>query len=116
METAYFRFSQTHEKASLYSTLSISLFFSTIIFSLALWLSGGFIANVTDLNQHPEYVYWMIGIIAVDNLSTLPFARLRQENRPKKYAFARVAGIVANLSIVILFKKVKKIEMVYPKK
>ena len=103
METAYFRFSQTHEKASLYSTLSISLFFSTIIFSLALWLSGGFIANVTDLNQHPEYVYWMIGIIAVDNLSTLPFARLRQENRPKKYAFARVAGIVANLSIVILF-------------
>jgi O-antigen/teichoic acid export membrane protein len=45
----------------------------------------------------------MMAIIAVDNLNTLPFARLRQENRPKRYAAARIAGIVVNLSIVILF-------------
>lgn len=45
----------------------------------------------------------MMAIIAVDNLNTLPFARLRQENRPKKYALARIAGIVVNISIVILF-------------
>ncbi len=103
METAYFRFSQTHDRQDLYSTLSISLLISTVFFSCLLWISGGFIADVADLNQHPEYVYWMIGIISIDNLSTLPFARLRQENRPKKYAFARLAGIAANLGIVILF-------------
>ena len=45
----------------------------------------------------------MIAIIAVDNLNTLPFAKLRQENRPKRYAFARVAGIVINISVIIFF-------------
>lgn len=103
METAYFRFSQTHDREKLYSTLSISLFFSTIIFSLALLFFKDSIGAAADLQGHPEYLLWMIAIIAVDNLNTLPFAKLRQENRPKRYAFARVAGIVINLSVVIFF-------------
>ncbi|MEO5892934.1 MAG: polysaccharide biosynthesis C-terminal domain-containing protein [Ferruginibacter sp.] len=103
METAYFRFSQTHDKQKLYSTLSISLFLSSIVFTLVLWFCKGSIINAADLNGHPEYVFWMIAIIAVDNLNTLPFAKLRQENRPKRYAFARIAGIVINLAVVIFF-------------
>jgi O-antigen/teichoic acid export membrane protein len=103
METAYFRFSQTHDKQKLYSTLSISLFFSSILFTIILFLFKGTIINLADLSGHPEYVWWMIAIIAVDNLNTLPFAKLRQENRPKRYAFARIAGIVINLSVVIFF-------------
>ena len=103
METAYFRFSQTHDKNKLYSTLSISLAFSTIIFSLALFFFKDSIAAAADLNNHPEYLLWMIAIIAVDNLNTLPFAKLRQENRPKRYAFARISGIIINLGVVIFF-------------
>jgi O-antigen/teichoic acid export membrane protein len=61
------------------------------------------LVNVADLDQHPNYILWMIAIIAVDNLNTLPFAKLRQENRPKRYAFARVAGIVINVCVVIFF-------------
>ncbi|MEO6538142.1 MAG: polysaccharide biosynthesis C-terminal domain-containing protein [Ferruginibacter sp.] len=103
METAYFRFSQTHDKNKLYSTLSISLFFSTLFFTAILLLCKNSIAGIADLNDHPHYLLWMIAIIAVDNLNTLPFAKLRQENRPKRYAFARIAGIVINLSVVIFF-------------
>ncbi|MBS1762011.1 MAG: polysaccharide biosynthesis C-terminal domain-containing protein, partial [Bacteroidetes bacterium] len=61
------------------------------------------IVAAADLQGHPNYVLWMIAIIAVDNFNTLPFAKLRLENRPKKYAFARVAGILLNVSFVILF-------------
>jgi O-antigen/teichoic acid export membrane protein len=103
METAYFRFSQTHDKQKLYSTLSISLFFSSILFTVLLLLFRGTITGAADLTSHPDYVLWMIAIIAVDNLNTLPFAKLRQEDRPKRYAFARIAGIVINLSVVIFF-------------
>ena len=103
METAYFRFSQTHDRQKLYNTLSVSLFFSTILFSLVLWLCKDSLIHAADLEKHPEYILWMISIIAVDNLNTLPFAKLRQENRPKMYAFARIAGIIINLSVVILF-------------
>jgi len=103
LETAYFRFSQTHDKQKLYNTLSLSLLFSSIFFTIALLLSRGAIASAADLNNHPDYVLWMIAIIAVDNLNTLPFAKLRQENRPRRYAFARVAGIVLNVLVVIFF-------------
>ncbi len=103
METAYFRFSQTHDREKLYSTLSISLFCSSILFSGVLLLSQNWLASVTDLTNHSQYLLWMIAIIAVDNLNTLPFARLRQENRPKRYAAARVGGIVINLVVVIFF-------------
>jgi O-antigen/teichoic acid export membrane protein len=103
LETAYFRFSQTHDKQKLYNTLSLSLLFSSILFTLLLLLCKNSLINVADLNQHPNYILWMIAIIAVDNLNTLPFAKLRQENRPKRYAFARIAGIVINVSVVILF-------------
>jgi O-antigen/teichoic acid export membrane protein len=103
LETAYFRFSQTHDKQKLYSTLSLSLFFSSIFFTILLLLGRGWITNAADLENHPQFLLWMIAIIAVDNLNTLPFAKLRQENRPKRYAFARVAGIVINIFVVILF-------------
>ncbi len=103
METAYFRFSQTHDREKLYSTLSLSLLGSTIFFTILLLLSQNWLVSAADLDKHPDYILWMIGIIAIDNLNTLPFAKLRQENRPKRYAAARVGGIVINLSIVIFF-------------
>lgn len=103
LETAYFRFSQTHDKQKLYNTLSLSLLYSSILFTAILLLCKNSLINIADLNNHPEYVLWMAAIIAVDNLNTLPFAKLRQENRPKRYAFARIAGIMVNIFVVILF-------------
>ncbi|ULQ54995.1 polysaccharide biosynthesis C-terminal domain-containing protein [Flavihumibacter rivuli] len=103
METAYFKYSQEKEKQTLYNTLSVSLLVSTIVFSLLLLLGRDVIAKAADLTEHPEYILWMTAIIFFDTLATLPFARLRQENRPRRYAFVRVAGIVVNLLVVFTF-------------
>jgi len=103
LETAYFRFSQTEEKQRLYNTLSISIFFTTVFFTALLFYFKTDISNVAGLDKHPQYVMWMCWIIFFDTLATLPFARLRQEDRPRKYAFVRVAGIVMNIVVVVLF-------------
>lgn len=103
LETAYFRFSQTHDKQKLYNTLSLSLLYSSIFFSAILLLCKDSLVTGADLQNHPDYIVWMVAIIAVDNLNTLPFAKLRQESRPKRYAFARIAGIVVNVLVVIFF-------------
>src|SRR4030095_15783059 len=102
METAYFRFSQSEDKKKLYSTLSLSLFITTILFTGILFLFRAPIADAAGLEKHPQYVTWMCGIIFFYTLATLPFANLRQEGRPRKYAFVRVAGIVVNILVVIL--------------
>ncbi len=103
IETAYFRFSVDKDKEKLYSTLSLSLIGSTLLFTTLLLVFQHSVAGAASLDKHPEYVLWMAGIIFFDTLATLPFARLRQENRPKRYAFVRLAGIVVNIIMVVLF-------------
>ena len=103
LETAYFRFSQDHDNKKLYNTLSVSLLGSTIFFTALLFVFKGSIAGAANLDKHPEYISWMAGIIFFDALCTLAFARLRQENRPKRYAFARIAGVIMNIAVVVIF-------------
>ncbi|MES1217333.1 MAG: polysaccharide biosynthesis C-terminal domain-containing protein [Bacteroidota bacterium] len=104
LETAYFRFSQSEDRNRLYNTLSVSIFFTTILFSLCLWFFRGDISGAAGLDeQHAKYITWICWIIFFDTLATLPFARLRQENRPRKYAFVRVAGIVVTILVIIIF-------------
>lgn len=103
LETAFFRFSQESDSKKLYNTLSVSLIGSTILFTALLFLFKGTIAEWASLEKHPEYITWMAGIIFFDTISTLAFARLRQENRPRRYAFARLASVLVNILIVVLF-------------
>jgi O-antigen/teichoic acid export membrane protein len=103
LETAYFRFSQDQDQKKLYNTLSVSLLGSTVLFTTVLLYFKQTIATWANLDAHPEYIDWMAGIIFFDSLCTLAFARLRQENRPKRYAFARIAGVVMNIAVVVLF-------------
>lgn len=102
LETAYFRFSQDEDRKKLYNTLSVSLVFSTILFTALLFLFIDPITRWASLENHPEYIYWMAGIIFFDTISTLAFARLRQENRPKRYAFAKMASVLMNILVVVL--------------
>ncbi len=103
LETAYFRFAQQTDPKKLYNTLSTSLFASTFLLSIALWLFTDPLAAVLGMSAHPEYIHWMILILALDTISALAFARLRLENRPRRYAFARLSGIVVNVVVVIAF-------------
>lgn len=103
LETAYFRFSSEIDRPRLYNTLSISLILSSIFLTAMVLLFKNSIANWANLDEHPEYITWMAAILFFDAISTLAFARLRQENRPKRYAFATLAGVLVNLAVVIIF-------------
>jgi O-antigen/teichoic acid export membrane protein len=103
LETAYFRFSQDTDQKKLYDTLSVSLIGSTILFTALLFLFKDTISAWAGLEDHPEFTGLMAGIIFFDAISTLAFARLRQENRPKRYAFARISGVMVNVVTVVLF-------------
>jgi O-antigen/teichoic acid export membrane protein len=103
LETAYFRFSQDTDQQRLYNTLSVSLLGSSIFFTALLFVFKDQIAGAANLDKHPEYITWMAVIIFFDSISTLAFAKLRQENRPRRYAFARLSGVLLNVIVVILF-------------
>lgn len=103
VETSYFRFVQDKDKHKLYNTLSTSILVTTILFSGILLLFTKQLADATYMQAHPEYFVWLTGIIFLDTLATLPFAKLRQEGRPRKYAFVRVMGIIVNVLVVVYY-------------
>lgn len=104
METAFFRFSTTEDNKKLYNTQVSSMLLTTLFFTVLLLIFRAPLASFAELGSHTEYIGWCAAIIALDAMSALPYARLRKENRPRKYAFTKVAGIVVYVvSIVFLF-------------
>jgi O-antigen/teichoic acid export membrane protein len=106
-ETAYFRFMQRHEyKIDVFNTLSTSLSISTLlIVGLTIFFRAS-IARFIGLPEHPDYITLCAAIIGFDALSALPFAKLRHDNRPKKFAFIRVGSILLNMATVYFFLSV----------
>jgi len=104
IETAYFRFSIKEEfKKDIYSTSSISIFISTILLTAVLLLSHTSVAHWLRIDEHPEFITYSALIIAFDTLATLPFARLRQEGRPQKFAFIRITSILITVGLTYFF-------------
>ncbi|MCU0396189.1 MAG: oligosaccharide flippase family protein, partial [Chitinophagaceae bacterium] len=106
LETAYFRYASRADEKQLFNTLSISLLVSSLLFSAALLLFTEPLARFTSLQDKPEYFRWMVYILFFDTLSVIPFARLRQQERPRKYAFVKVANMVLTVLFSIYFLRI----------
>lgn len=103
METSYFRFNQIESESKVFNTGMTSLLITTVIFSLILTSSSQELANFMQLSQHPEYVTWVILIVAFDTMAVLPFSKLRHEGRPRKFALIKLATIIINVASVLFF-------------
>ncbi len=103
LETSFFRFGQDHDRQKLYNTLSVSIIVSTIVLCFVLLLFHDPLTSFLEMEDNPEYVTWMIGILLFDTLAVIPLAKLRLEERPRKYAFVNVATIFVNIALVFFF-------------
>ncbi len=107
METTYFRFNNNgSDRAKVYSTGSLSLIMTTSILTTVLLLGRDYFAEALRLQSHPEFITWAAWIIALDTLTTLPYAMLRNNGRPRKYAFIRLSGILINIGFTFFFYSV----------
>jgi O-antigen/teichoic acid export membrane protein len=104
LDYAYFRFIVKKETPrTLYSTLLISLISTTTIITAAIISFRVPLAKALDVANHPGYITLSALMIALDVLSALPFARLRHEGRPRKFAFIRISGIILYVGLVFFF-------------
>lgn len=103
METAFFRFANKADKKSVYNSTSISLITSTVLLSIVLILLQHPLSVLLQITQHPEYLSMAAAIIGLDALTAIPFAKLRQDGRPMKFAFTKVGGILINIISVYFF-------------
>lgn len=107
-ETSYFRFSISHDEKKVYNTSSTSIWITTILLSILLLSQANNIARFLEIPDHPEYVSWIVFIVALDTLSVMPFARLRYQGRPIKFAAIKILNILINIGLILFFLVVCK--------
>ena len=103
METSYFRFASLQPESKVYNTSSVSILLTTTLFTAVLLLSVKPISGFFEIPDHPEYITWVIWIVALDTLCVMPFAKLRFEGRPRKFASIRILNILINVGLVVFF-------------
>lgn len=102
METAFFRFySREDNKESVVSTSLISVLITTVLFVVVALLFQNSLANSLDIPF--EYIRYVISILALDALVMIPFAWLRANEKPMKYAVIKIASVAMNLGLNIFF-------------
>ena len=107
METTYFRYANDKENPGrAFSTATLFLILSTSLFTLVGMVFAKPIAIWLDYPDRTEYVILFILILALDTLTTVPFARLRLDNRPLKFAFIRLINIFSNLFFLFFFLEI----------
>lgn len=102
METAFFRFySKAEEKEKVVSTSLISILVSTILFAACAFLFQKGLASM--LNIQPKYIKYVILILSLDALAIIPFAWLRANEKPIRYAMVKVLNVIVNFSLNVFF-------------
>jgi O-antigen/teichoic acid export membrane protein len=97
METAYFKFGTKENEEEIYNTSSFSMLFVTLLVLIGLFTWSIPLAELLQITAHPEYISLLAWIVALDALTTIPFSRLRMQERPKKFALIKVGGILINI-------------------
>jgi O-antigen/teichoic acid export membrane protein len=52
--------------------------------------------------NHPEYALWFAAILGLDAITALPFARLRAENRARRFAAIKLSEIAITIALNLL--------------
>lgn len=102
METAFFRFyQQAEQKLKVLSTSLISILMTTGVFVLLALYFKEELASMIQVNT--SIIKLAIGILALDALVIIPFARLRAEDKAGKYTLIKITNVAINLGLNLVF-------------
>jgi O-antigen/teichoic acid export membrane protein len=104
METTYFRFAGKKAPAGeVYGTAMISLFTTSVVFLLAIALFVTPVSAFLGYAQHPEYIWMFAWIVAIDAFSAIPFAWLRNNNKPMLFSALKIINVFVTMVIAFFF-------------
>lgn len=102
METAFFRFyNKADDKEKVISTSLISIAITSGVFLLFALLLQNQISSITGIEI--QYIRFSIFILVLDALVIIPFAWLRANEKPTRYALIKILNVVINFALCIFF-------------
>lgn len=104
METGFFNFSKSeYDPDKVYSTSLTSLFTTSSLFVLLGLVFSSNIAHLLNYDNHVNYISFFVLILGLDAFTSIPFARLRQQNKAIKFAVFKLINIFVNIGLNLFF-------------
>ena len=105
METTFFRFMnrEGERPERIYSTTLRMLAFTSLASIIVVLALLQPIAGAIGYADHPEYVGVMYTTVAIDAFMAIPFAFLRYQHRPVKFAMLKIINILLNILLNVLY-------------
>jgi O-antigen/teichoic acid export membrane protein len=105
LETGYFRFraSGEHPPPAVLATALRFLILANGAFLAAAVVLQQPVADLLRHGDHPEYIWWVAAILALDSVGSPAFARLRAEDRALRFAGIKLIEIGANIGLNLFF-------------
>lgn len=104
METSLFNFSRNNEnKEKVYSTILLTIILTSSFFILGTWLFAQPIADLINYPNHTEYIIYFGWILGLDAISSIAFAKLREQQKAGLFAGIKILNIAANIFFNLFF-------------
>ena len=104
METAFFKFIQNEgDQKNVFSTAFSALLSLNSVFFLIILLFYQDIASLLLYEDHGEYIVMLGAIVSIDAISALPLAKLRAEEKAKRFSIIQLSSIAVNIILNVIF-------------
>ncbi|MBQ1973052.1 MAG: lipopolysaccharide biosynthesis protein [Paraprevotella sp.] len=105
METTFFRFAnkEGEKPTTVFSTTLIMVAAVALVFVGLTLANLDYIASSLGYAEHPEYIGMMAVCVGIDAFQSIPFAWLRYQHRPIKFAALKTLFIALNIPLNLLY-------------
>jgi len=105
METSFFRFYRDHpeQKQKVYSHTTALVIVLSLLAVAFTYLFLQPIAQLLRYEAQPQFVFWMVLIVAIDAITAVPFARLRADQKPLRFVVIRTLTTLTIIGFNLLF-------------
>lgn len=106
METTFFRFSRDENPKTVFNIATSTILLIGVPLAALLIFFRQPLSDLLTLSDYPQVIGLSVVIIALDAMASMPFAKMRLEGHPKKYAFIKIVNVIAMISLVYFFVRI----------
>jgi len=103
METTFFRFSSKDNNDKSYDYALSSILLVSVLLSLILFIFSNSLADLAEFPGEGHLIRWLVLVILIDSVTAIPFARMRLENKARKFVITKIVNITINIGLQLVF-------------
>lgn len=103
METTFFRYTQKDNPDKVFNNIVSCIILTTGIFLVLYCFLYKSFAHAIHYEHNTQYVLFLGVIVALDAITSVPFAKLRRLNKAKLFTLIKIANVTLNIGLNLFF-------------